>query len=61
MRLRARASGSPNTVAVPDSAGTMPSTAFSSVDLPAPLGPMMAAMQPAGTVASTEKMAGFPP
>jgi hypothetical protein len=32
----------------PDSGGTTPSAAFRSVDLPAPFGPMMAVMAPAG-------------
>jgi hypothetical protein len=39
----------------------MPSAAFKSVDLPAPFGPMIADIERAGNVASTENIAGFSP
>jgi len=37
----------------PETLGTMPSAAFRRLDLPAPFGPMMAAMRPAGGTKST--------
>src|SRR5512132_3511835 len=37
---------------VPDVSGTSPSTPFSSVDLPAPFGPMSATASPGSTVSS---------
>jgi hypothetical protein len=61
MRSRAASIGWPKTCTSPESRGITPSAALSSVDLPAPFGPMMADMAPAGKVASTENTAGFSP
>jgi hypothetical protein len=61
MRPRISAKGFPKTVMVPERRGTMPSTAFMSVDFPAPLGPTMVVSVPAPTVMSTENTAGFSP
>ena len=53
--------GWPRIVARPASAGTSPSAARRSVDLPEPFGPTIAESAPAGNVASTSQSTGRAP
>ena len=42
-------------------AGNIPMTAFSSVDLPAPFGPITVTISPAATLSDSPSIAGMPP